>query len=77
MDTWKIVGYENVISEKTQKPGIRLYVERPLQEGASGEGIETGRIFFRPEYVKYEPRIGDVILPVEGRYGIDRILRIS
>ncbi len=74
---WEVVGYEEIISEKTQKPGIRLYAQRAVQPGANREGYETQRFFFRPEYVKYQPVVGHLIIVTEGRYGIDRIFVVG
>lgn len=76
MSPWKIVGWENVVSDKTGKMGIRVYLSREIQSEA-GFGQETYKIYFNPEYVKYEPAIGDIIIYTEGRFGIDKIYKIS
>lgn len=73
---WIVVGWENVVSEKTGKTSVRLYVERELVS-ESGFGKEAGRLFFNPEYVNYEPSIHDQIIAVEGRYGIDKIVKLG
>lgn len=66
---WKVVGYEKFKSEKGEDC-TRLYVARPLvcPEGNIGDGLETQRLFFKPEYVKYEPVIGHMIIATAGRY---------
>lgn len=71
---WKVVGFEKFTSEKGESC-IRLYVARPLlpKEGNIGDGLETNRLFYKPEYVKYDPQIGHMIITVDGRYGIAQI----
>lgn len=71
---WKVVGFEKFTSEKGAAC-VRLYVARPLilPDGSTGEGLETNRLFYKPEYVKYEPAIGHMIIAQEGRYGIAQI----
>lgn len=66
---WKVIGFENWTSEKGE-PCVRLYVARPLHlaEGAEGKGFETQRLFYKPQYVKYEPQINHLIIATEGRY---------
>lgn len=73
---WKVVGVEYTVSEKTLKEKVRLHCQRELQ-GEGCEGVEVGRIFFDPEYVKYDPHIGDVIIAIDGRFGVDRIVKIA
>lgn len=75
---WKVVGFENWVSEKGENC-VRLYVMRRLNppEGSSGAGAETQRLFYKPEYVSYDPQIGDYIIPMEGRYGISKIVVIG
>lgn len=58
---WKVVGYEKTISEKGTA-GCRLYIETNLPPGADGEGVVTGRVWFNPEHVKYDPVIGQQII---------------
>ena len=72
---WKVIGYEAWNSEKGEAC-VRLYVARRvnLPEGSSGEGLETQRLFYKPEYVNYKPTVGHLIVVVKG-YG-DRISNI-
>lgn len=79
MDTpWKVVGFEKFVSEKGENC-VRLYVARPLvcKEGNSGDGLETNRIFYKPQYVNYEPVIGHMIIAVDGRYGVSQIFVVG
>lgn len=71
---WKVVGFEKFVSEKGEDC-VRLYVARPLalDEGHTGSGLETNRLFYKPQYVKYEPQEGHMIITVDGRYGISQI----
>lgn len=66
---WKIVGFEKFKSEKGEDC-TRLYVARPLvlPEGNVGDGLETQRLFFKPQYINYEPVIGHMIIATAGRY---------
>ena len=66
---WKVVGFEKFKSEKGEDC-TRLYVARPLvlPEGNVGEGLETQRLFFKPQYINYEPVIGHMIIATAGRY---------
>ena len=75
---WKVVGFEKFVSEKGEEC-VRLYVARPLilPEGSSGDGLETNRLFYKPQYVKYEPEIGHMIIAVDGRYGISQIFVVG
>lgn len=77
MEPWIVVGWETGISEKNQREFTRVYVERGISQDVTGFGKETNRIFFYNEYVKYEPAIGDLIVPVEGRYGVDQIIKFG
>ena len=79
MDTpWKVVGFEMFKSERGADC-VRLYVARPLilPDGSTGEGLETNRIFYKPEYVNYKPRCGDMIIAQDGRYGVSRIFVVG
>ena len=79
MDTpWRVVGFEKFLSEKGAEC-VRLYVARPLilPDGSTGEGLETNRLFYKPEYVQYTPVIGHMIIAQEGRYGISRIFVVG
>lgn len=71
---WKVVGFEKFVSEKGTEC-VRLYVARPLSlpEDHSGDGLEVNRLFYKPEYVRYEPKCGHMIIATEGRYGINQI----
>lgn len=75
---WKVVGFEKFVSEKGAEC-VRLYVARPLvlAEGSTGDGLEVNRIFYKPEYVKYEPTIGHMIIIQEGRYGVSQIFVVG
>lgn len=75
---WKVVGFEKWLSEKNEEC-VRLYVARPLvlADGSTGEGLETQRLFYKPQYVKYEPQIGHMIIATEGRYGIGQIFVVG
>lgn len=75
---WKVVGFEKWVNEKGEGC-VRLYVARPLvlEEGHSGDGLETNRLFYKPQYVKYEPVIGHMIIAVDGRYGIGQIFVVG
>ena len=75
---WKVVGYEKFVTEKGAEC-VRLYVARPLSvpEGNAGEGLEVNRVFYKPEYVKYEPVIGHMIIVQEGRYGVSQIIVVG
>ena len=75
---WKVVGYEKFVSEKGAEC-VRLYVARPLSvpEGNTGDGLEVNRVFYKPEYVKYDPVIGHMIICQEGRYGVSQIIVVG
>lgn len=78
MDVWEVIGWEKVAKQNDPtKYNVRLYCMRNLKEGAQGDGVECGRLYFNPEYVKYEPAIGQKIIATEGRYGIDRIYVVA
>ena len=72
---WKVIGFEKWVSEKGEDC-VRLYVVRPWNApaGSAGEGFETNRIFFKPQYVTYEPVINHLIIPIDGRYGVEKIV---
>lgn len=75
---WKVIGFEKFESEKGEEC-VRLYVVRPLiaPEGHTGEGFETNRLFYKPQYVTYEPKCGHLIIAVDGRYGVAQIFVIG
>ena len=72
---WKVVGFEKFVSEKGDAC-IRLYVARPLvvPEGNTGEGLETHRLFYKPEYVDYNPVIGHIHADTHIGTGFGRIV---
>lgn len=74
MYPWKVVGCEVWVNENDEEC-VRLYVERELnlEEGHSGAGVETQRLYFKKKYVKYEPVIGHLIIAIDGRYGVQQI----
>lgn len=71
----KVIGFE-VVTQQNGKTGIRIYGVRDLS-GQDAFGQEAVRIYINPEYCKYEPEIGHLIIAVEGRYGVDRIIRVG
>ena len=73
-----VIGWEQAPKEKGGF-NIRIYGTRQIvpAEGFECEGTEAVRLYFNPEYCKYQPTIGDVIIAIEGRYGIDRIVKIA
>ena len=73
----KVVGCENVITDKGN-PGIRLFVERELQSEDCA-GVEALRFYINPEYCKYVPVIGDMLVIIEGRYpgSVDRVIKVG
>lgn len=71
----KVIGWETV-TQQNGKTGLRIYGIRELtSEDAIGR--EAVRIYINPEYCKYEPELDHMIIAVEGRYGVDRIIRIA
>lgn len=81
MKPLKVVGWEMKKSEKSGKVGLLIYAVRDIDVSADsfieGEGSETCRLYISPEYCKYSPKVGDMIIPVEGRYGIDQIYVVN
>lgn len=71
----KVIGWE-MVTQQNGKTGIRIYGVRDLVT-ENGAGQEAVRIYINPEYCKYEPEIGHQIIAVEGRYGVDRIVRVA
>lgn len=71
----KVIGWE-IFIQQNGKTGIRIYGLRELV-GENCEGQEAVRIYINPEYVKYQPEIGHQIIAVEGKYGVDRIIRVA
>lgn len=71
----KVIGWETV-TQHNGKTGLRIYGIRELtSEDAIGQ--EAVRIYINPEYCNYEPELDHMIIAVEGRYGVDRIIRIA
>lgn len=75
---WKVLGFEKWENENGEEC-VRLYVFRPLalEEGHTGDGVETDRIFFKPKYVKYDPVINHMIIPIKGRFGVQEIMVVG
>lgn len=71
----KVIGWE-LVEQQNGKTGMRIYGIRELH-GEAATGEEAVRIYINPEYVKYEPELGHMIIAVEGRYGVDRIIRVA
>lgn len=78
MKPWKVFGFEKFVNENGEEC-VRLYVARPLdlEEGHTGAGFETQRLFYKTKYVKYEPVLNHLIAPVNGRYGIAEIFVVG
>lgn len=70
-----VIGWE-MVTQQNGKTGIRIYGVRDLIT-ENGAGQEAVRIYINPEFCKYEPDIGHKIIAVEGRYGVDRIIRVA
>lgn len=71
----QVIGWETV-TQQNGKTGVRIYGIRDIT-GENGVGQEAVRIYINPEYCKYEPEVGHMIIAVEGRYGVDRIIRVG
>lgn len=71
----KVIGWETV-TQQNGKTGVRIYGVRDLVSD-SGIGQEAVRIYINPEYCKYEPELGHLIIAVEGRFGVGRIIRVG
>ena len=80
MDVWKIVGFELFESEAGDEC-VRLYLTRPPVElpGHVCAGVEAQREFYKVKYLEkpYSPALGDLIVPIKGRYGINNILVVG
>lgn len=78
MNAWKVFGFEKFQNENGEEC-VRLYVARPLtlEEGHTGTGFETQRLFYKTKYVKYDPVINHLIAPVQGRYGLSEIFVVG
>lgn len=81
MKPLRVVGWEKKNSEKSGKVGLLIYAVRDVDQSAEnfieGEGCETCRLYINPEYCKYSPKCDDLIIPVEGRFGIDQIYVVN
>lgn len=75
IDVFEVIGWE-MIEQKNGKTGVRIYGIRDLA-GTNGDGKEAVRCYINPEYVKYQPELGHKIIAVEGKYGVDRIIRVA
>lgn len=76
---WKVVGWEKTLSEKGTA-GCRLYIETQLPPSAEGEGVVTGRVWFNPEHVKFEPQIGHQVIIItdeRNRNIVNRIIVVG
>lgn len=71
----KVIGWE-LVEQQNGKTGMRIYGVRDVTS-QTGTGQEAVRIYINPEYVKYEPELGHMIIAVDGRYGVDRIIRVA
>lgn len=76
MEPWIVVGWETGVTEKTGREFYRVHVERDAS-AEIGFGKEVNRLFYYPEYVEYKPAIGDQIVTVDGRFGIDKIIKFG
>lgn len=71
----EVIGWE-IFEQQNGKNGIRIYGLRDLNT-TQGEGREAVRIYINPEYVNYQPELGHKIIAVNGKYGVDRIIRVA
>lgn len=80
MKPLRVVGWEKKPG-KTGKVGIWIYAVRDVDKEAEGflegDGYEACRLYINPEYCKYQPKGDDLIIPVEGRFGIDQIYVVN
>ena len=72
-----VIGWERIKSDETGKVGVRVYGTRPIVGSDDCAGAEAVRVYFNPEYCKYEPQIGDKIIAIDGRFGVDRIIVVD
>lgn len=76
----KVVGWEK---RTGKKGGVGYYiygvrdVSSDVEGYMEGDGSEALRLYINPEYCKYQPKVGDLIVPVEGRFGIDQIYVVN
>lgn len=73
----EVIGYECTFDKETgEQIGVRIYAQRPLNPGVTGEGIEAVRIYINTKYVQYQPALGDKLVAVTGRNGyVERIIK--
>ncbi len=71
-----VIGWFWRESEKTGKRYLHVFATREIPEG-KGYGLEAVHLNLNPEYVKYDPCLNDVIIAIDGRYGVDRIIRLK
>ena len=72
---WKVIGFERWKNDKGEGR-VRLYVSRDFSP-EDGAGVETQRIYFNPQYVKYDPVLEDLIVVSEGKFGVSQITIVS
>lgn len=72
-----VIGWERLVNEETGKVGIRVYGTRPIVGSEDCAGEEAIRIYYNPEYCKYVPQLGQKIIAIQGRYGVDRIIVVD
>lgn len=80
MKPLRVVGWEKKTT-KNGKIGVIIYAVRDVgsdpEAFLEGEGSEACRLYINPEYCKYSPKCDDLIIPVEGRFGIDQIYVVN
>lgn len=80
MKPLRVVGWEKRTT-KNDKIGVIIYAVRDINPEAEsfleGEGCEACRLYINQEYCRYTPKIDDLIIPVEGRFGIDQIYVVN
>lgn len=75
---WKIVGFVKWLNENGEEC-VRLFLERVFEptDEQEGSGLEADRKYYKMKYVPYPPKIGDIIIAIEGKYGINQIFVIG
>ena len=71
----EVIGFEK-IERENGAAGLRIYGIRDVMSD-TGTGKEACRIYINPEYCPYAPVIGQKIIAVQGRYGVDRIVVVG
>lgn len=75
---WTVVGWELLPRQNDpNKHNVRLHCQQALPAGGAAEGIACKSLYFNPEYVSYSPALGQKIIWIDGRYGIDRIVVVG